>query len=972
MKKKVSFLCLILLVSFWANALTISAKDYSYVTVPNDPLNARIYTLNNGLKVYLSVNKEQPRIQTYIAVRVGGKNDPSETTGLAHYFEHLMFKGTQKYGTMDYEKEKPYLDQIEEQFEIYRKTKDETQRKAIYHVIDSLSYAASKYAIPNEYDKLMAAIGAKGSNAYTSFDVTCFTEDIPSNELENWAKIQSDRFQNAVIRGFHTELEAVYEEKNMSLTNDTRKTYEALLKSLFTHHPYGTQTVLGTQENLKNPSITNIKNYYKTWYVPNNIAICMSGDLDPEKTIQLIDEYFGKMEPNSNLPKLHFEAEAPIEKPIVKEVLGPDADRITLGWRFPGQKSPEFDYLNIISEIMSNGKAGLVDLNLNQAQKVLGAGAGTYPLSDYSVFMMIGVPKAGQSLDEVRSLLIEQINKLKAGDFDNDLLKAIINNIKLNRMKALENNESRADMFVDSFVNGTDWKDEVERIDRLSKITKKEVMDFAVRYFGDNYAVVYKRQGKDPNELKIAKPKITPIETNRNISSVFLKSIQNSVVRPIEPVFLDFKKDLTQLKAQSNIPVLYKKNTTNGLFELTYVFDMGNNNDKLYDIASDYMDYLGTSKKTAEQIKSEFYQLACDYNFIVNNDRMYIFLEGLNENMPKAMALMEEVLSDTKVDIPKYKNLVSDVMKARSNAKLNQQRNFRQLCQYGYYGPKNPSTNVLTNKQLQELNPQVLIDKIHHLNSFKHQILYYGPSNEKEFITLVNSLHKTPAQLKNVPAGIKFTMLKTPTNKVLFAHYDAKQIYMQMTSNRGEKFDATTEPTRQLFNEYFGGGMNSIVFQELREARGLAYSAYAIYNRPSKLEDTYYMNSFIASQNDKMMDAIDTYKKILNDMPSSETAFNIAKEGMITRMRTERILKSDILWSYLDAKRLGLDYDMRKVVFEKIPALTLKDINEYQQKNIKGRTYTYCILGDEKNLDMEKLKAIGPIQMLSQEEIFGY
>lgn len=972
MNKKIISLYLLLFVALLTNVMSVSAKDYSYATVPNDPLKARIYTLDNGLKVYLTVNKEQPRVQTYIAVRVGGKNDPSETTGLAHYFEHLMFKGTKQFGTMNYAKEEPLLNAIEQKFEIYRKTKDEAQRKAIYHEIDSISYAASKFAIPNEYDKLMAAIGAKGTNAYTSFDVTCFTEDIPSNEMENWAKIQSDRFQNAIIRGFHTELETVYEEKNMSLTQDNRKINEALLSALFTHHPYGTQTVLGTQENLKNPSITNIKNYYKMWYVPNNIAICMSGDLNPEKTIEMIDKYFGSMRPNSQLPTMHFDAETPIKTPIVKEILGPEAERITMGWRFPGQKSKDFDYLNIISEIMSNGKAGLVDLNLNQAQKVLGAGAGAFALSDYSIFMMIGLPKQGQSLDEVKGLLLEQITKLKAGDFNENLLKGIINNIKLQKMRALESNSQRANMFVESFVNGTEWKDEVENIERLSKITKKEVVDFANRYFADNYAAVYKRQGKDPNELKMAKPEITPIETNRNSSSDFLKAIQASQVSPIEPVFLDYKKDLSQLKAKNNIPVLYKKNVSNGLFELTYVFDMGKNNDKLYDLASDYIDYLGTSKKSAEQIKNEFYQLACDYGFYVNTDRMYITLSGLSENMPKAMALMEEILADAKVDAAKYKNLVADIQKSRNNAKLNQRQSFSKLTAYGLYGAKNPSTNILSEKQLNELNPQLLVDRIHGLNSYKHQIMYYGPYDGKNFVDLINKLHKVPAKLKELPAAIKFEMLKTPTNKIIFSHYEAKQIYMQMNSNNGDKFEASSEPIRELYNEYFGGGMNSIVFQEMREARGLAYSAYADYARPSKQENPYYMYSFIASQNDKMMDAINTYKEILNNMPSSEAAFKVAKEGMLTRMRTDRTLKSDILWSYLNAKRLGLDYDIRKNIFEKVPSLTLKDIVDYQEKTIKGRTYTYCILGDEKNLDMEKLKAIGPIQMLSQEEIFGY
>lgn len=237
MSKLFRLACLLLFILATASMRGAGPKDYRYTTVPNDPLKARIYTLDNGLKVYMTVNKEKPRIQTFIAVRVGGKNDPAETTGLAHYFEHLMFKGTKRFGTQNYEAEKPLLDQIEQQFEIYRKTTDSVARKNIYHVIDSLSYEASKLSIPNEYDKLMAAIGANGTNAYTSFDVTCYIEDIPSNQVENWAKIQADRFENNVIRRFHTELETVYEEKNMSLTRDPRKVYEATLSALFPTTP---------------------------------------------------------------------------------------------------------------------------------------------------------------------------------------------------------------------------------------------------------------------------------------------------------------------------------------------------------------------------------------------------------------------------------------------------------------------------------------------------------------------------------------------------------------------------------------------------------------------------------------------------------------------------------------------------------------------------------------------------------------
>ena len=605
MKKIITF-AVVVLIAIISTSVFSQSSNLNYKTVPNDPINARIYTLNNGLKVYMSVNPETPRIQTYIAVRVGGKNDPAETTGLAHYFEHLMFKGTKKFGTQSYTQEEPLLKEIERLFEIYRNTEDNAKRRAIYKEIDSISYVASKLAIPNEYDKLMKAIGATGTNAYTGFDMTVYTENIPSNQIENWAKIQSDRFQNNVIRGFHTELETVYEEKNMSLTRDSRKANEKMLASLFPHHPYGKQTVLGTQEHLKNPSIINIKNYYKTYYVPNNMAVCVAGDFDPDEMIKIIDKYFGEMKPNPNLPALPTTTEQPITKPIEEEVLGLEAANVSLGWRVGGWATPDKDMLDIISLIMNNGQAGLIDLNLLQEQKVLSAYSGAYSMADYCAFVMSATPKEGQTLEQVRDLLLGEVEKLKKGDFSQELITASINNMKLSEMYRIENNSARANWFVNSFINGTDWANEVTRIDRIAKITKKQIMDFANEKFGNNYAVIYKREGKDPTELKIDKPQITPIATNRDVSSEFVKEIQNDKVTPIEPVFLDFDKDMKILKAKSDIPVLYKQNVTNGVFSLIYVFDMGNNHDKALGTAFNYLTYLGTSKNRRHRLKANF------------------------------------------------------------------------------------------------------------------------------------------------------------------------------------------------------------------------------------------------------------------------------------------------------------------------------------------------------------------------------
>lgn len=961
---------ILFLISFIA-ILMISCKDskYKYESVPNDPLQTRIYTLNNGLKIYLSVNKDQPRIQTFIGVRVGGKNDPAETTGLAHYFEHLMFKGTQKFGTTNYETEKPLLDEIEALFETYRKTTDEAERKAIYARIDSVSQEASKLAIPNEYDKLMSAIGSQWTNAFTSYDVTAYMENIPSNEIENWAMIQADRFQNPVLRLFHTELETVYEEYNMSLTRDGRKVSETMLNALFPHHPYGKQTVLGSQEHLKNPSITNIKNYFDTYYVPNNMAIIMAGDLNPDEVVLIIDKYFGQMQPKE-IPELKVEQESPITSPIVKEVVGLEAENILLAYRFPAANSKEVAILEFVSYLLKNGKAGLIDLNLIQKQKVLNAGSGTWPMADYSIFQMSGTPKEGQSLDEVKDLLLEQLEMLKKGEFEDWLLEAVINNFRLDKYYQQQEIDYAAYLLLDSYINGSEWKDEVNKIDFQSKLTKQDIVDFCNKYFQNNYAVIYKKQGT-PDSKKIDKPTITPISANRESESAFLAEIKTREVQPIEPVFLDYSKDLEKLKVKNDIEILYKQNTSNPLFSLQYVFEMGNDNDKALGTAFQYLDYLGTSKYSAEEIKSQLYRMACSFSVSASNDRVYVSVEGLNENFEKALNLLEERLADAVVDMDTYKNLTTNILKSRADTKHNQSSNFNQLTQYALWGAKSPSTNILSEQELKQLNPQELVDRIKNLKNYGHTILYFGPLSAQEITDVINTKHAIADQLQPIPEPVKFEQQETVENTVLLANYDAKQIYMGMV-HKGVAFDKSVENSRNLYNTYFGGGMNSIVFQEMREARGLAYSANASYIRPDRPERSYYLRTFIATQNDKMNDAIAAFNDILNNMPQSEKAFGLAKESIISDIRTERILRENILWNYLNAKKFGYETDARKDFFEALPNMTLTDVSQFQEKYIKNKPVTYCILGDVKSLDINSLKKIGKVTTLSQKDIFGY
>jgi len=947
-------------------------NGYNYEVVEGDPLKARIYKLDNGLTVYMTVYKDEPRIQTYIATRVGSKNDPPETTGLAHYLEHMLFKGTSKFGSKDYEKEKVLLDKITNLFETYRETTDKEKRPALYKKIDSLSNIASEYSIANEYDKMMSLIGAKGTNAYTWFEETVYTNDIPSNQLEKWLTIEAERFRNPIMRLFHTELETVYEEKNISLDDDGDKAWNKLFATLFQNHSYGTQTTLGKVEHLKNPSIKNLYEYYDTYYVPNNMSICLSGDFDMDEAIKLIDEKFGSLE-HKTIPVFTPPVEEPISKPIIENVYGPEAEFMYLAFRFNGASERDADMIYLISNILYNGTAGLIDLNLDQSQKVLSASSFTTILKDYSAHILYGRPREGQSLEEVRELLLSQIELIKQGKFPEWLLEAIINDFKLEQTQSFENNYSRAIAFVDAFILGIPWEDYIFDIERLSKVTKEEIVEFANEKYKHNYIVVNKRIGEDKNIQKVEKPQITPVKVNRENQSDFYLEITNTETSNIKPVFLDYEKDITKSQLVKGIPVLYKENNENDIFYLFYVFDMGTNNDKQLGLAVSYLEYLGTSKYSPPELKQEFFKLGCNFNVSSSSEQTYVSLSGLNENFEKGLALFESLLEDAQPNQKALDNLINDILKIREDNKLSQSKIlWGGMYNYGKYGPKSPYTNILSEEELKALTTGELVSIIKDLTLFKHKILYYGKENPEKVNEILKKYHKLPSTLTSIPSPEKFQELPTNENKVFIVDYNDMIQAKIILLTKKEKYNKENVPVISLYNDYFGNGMAGIVFQEIRESKALAYSAFSSYGTPSKKENAHYLFSYIGTQADKLPEALSGIIEILNNMPESEITFSSAKDNLLRQIETNRITKSSVLFDYLEAQKLGLEKDIREDIYKEISTMTLDDVKEFQENYVKDSHYTILVLGDKDKLDIGTLEKYGKVKYLTLKEIFGY
>ncbi|WP_299677645.1 M16 family metallopeptidase [uncultured Dokdonia sp.] len=953
----------------YAVASNTDTNGFAYEAVTNDPTGLRLYTLDNGLKVYLSKNEEEPKIQTYIAVRAGSNYDPKESTGLAHYLEHMVFKGTDQIGTADWEKEKTYLDEISKLYEQHRSEKDPEKKLALYKKIDEVSLEASNHSIANEYDKMMASLGATGTNAYTWFEQTVYTNKIPANELEKWLHLEGERFSQLVLRLFHTELEAVFEEFNRGQDNDGRKRYAAMLEGLFPNHPYGQQTTIGTAKHLKNPSMVDINNYFDKYYVPNNMAMILVGDIDFDTTIKNINDVFGKFE-KKELTHPVLPKEQPITTTVVKEVFGPTAESISIAFRTNSAGTKQEKLVTMADMILANGSAGLIDLNLNQKQLVQYAGCNTTFLKEYGYHIFSGGPKEGQTLDDVKSLLLAQIEKLKNGEFDEWMMEAVINDLKLSQTQQYENNSALANMYVDAFIKDESWKNKIQFLDDLKKISKQELVDFANTFYNDNYVVTYKRQGEDASIVKVENPGITPVHVNREMSSPFLLNFNKIESLPLKPKFIDYKKEIKETKMDNGIKIAYINNENNDLFDMNIIFDMGSDNDKQLGLAAGYMEYLGTDKYSAEELKKEFYKLGVNYYVSAGAETTYVGLNGLKENLPKGLELLEHLWNNAVPDQEAYNKYVASIIKGRSDGK-SQKRNilWNGLMNYGKYGDNSRLRNIFQADELSNMSPTKLVDIIKGMKNFEQRVFYYGKDIDAA-VTALNTNHKVSEELKSYPEAMVYLEKETGGN-VYFVDFDMVQSEMLFLA-KGNPFKAENMAASSLFNTYFGSGLSSIVFQEIRESKSLAYSAFSSYSTASKKEDSNYVMAYMGTQANKMPEAIDAMMELMNNMPEAEKQFNAAKEATLKKLAAQRITKSNVFWNYERLKKLGIDNDNREQMYNAIKDMTMDDLRQFFDTNIKGENYNVMVIGNKNDIDFKTLQKLGKVQEMDIDYLFNY
>jgi len=944
----------------------IFAQTKVPVEYKNDPIKVKCYILENGLKVFLTENHDSPNVFGGIAVKAGGKTDPAYATGMAHYLEHMLFKGTTTLGTTDFEKEKLHLDSINVLYEELAKTKDETKRKSIQKKINEVSVRAAQYAIPNEMDRMLSEIGGEDVNAFTSLEMTVYHNSFPASQMERWLDIYAHRFQNPVFRLFQSELEIVYEEKNIGMDNPMESLFEKFMENFYKVHPYGQQTIIGTTEHLKNPSLKTMYEYFEKYYVPNNMALVISGDFDSDQTIKLIEQKFGKwkskeVEKFPDYKENDFKGKEKVRVRYTPIKVG------ALGYRAPSNDNPDYLTVEIISNMLSNGNGGFID-ELSDQGKIMAAGLYYEPMNDYGHAVLYFIPKIfGQSLKKAERLVYEQVQKIQNGDFDESYLQAVKNNMMMDWERMKEYNEDRALEIATAFASNKDWGEYLVERNSIQNITKEQVMDAAKKYFGENCLSMHSKMGFSKKD-KLPKPGFQPVKPNEDVHSDYYNEWKNIPKEEKPTRFVDFEKDVTEKEIAPGVMLSSSINPFNSIFSLRIKFGTGKFYDNNLKILPYYLNIADSYVSSAE-FKRELYALGCTVNFSVNDYQFIISLEGLEDNLELAMSKVFKFINEVKPDEEKVKKIVSDL---KAEQKLNDrspQWKSQALSAFVNFGSNSFFLTELSVSEISKIKAATVIQSMRDALNYEVKMTFAGEKSIVETEKAILSGFKFQANLKKAQERV-FRKRSLATENTIYILNDKKARQSQVNFFiDGNPFEMNQLPVVYSFNKYFGGDMSSLVFQEIRELRSLAYSTYGNYNTAYLPGNKNHFNAFVGCQADKTNDAITAMLDLIHKMPEKGERMDGIRSSMIEEAKASRPgfrRMAEVIEAW---KERGFTKDANQTLMEEYEKMTFDRILEFYKKEIQNKTTVITIVGDKSKFDLEELKKYGKIVEVKMDQI---
>lgn len=933
--------------------------------------NVKQVVLDNGLTVILDENHDKPEAFGMVVVKAGAKDDPADATGMAHYQEHMLFKGTTQLGTTNWELEKPHIDRIFELYDELGKTKDQAQRDTIQKRINEESLWAQKFAIPNELSGLINEMGGTSMNAGTGADYTVFYNKFPSNQIVRWLDLYAHRFQNPVFRSFQAELEVVYEEKN--LYNDMFQTriLEEFQKHFYKNHPYGQQTVIGTVDDLKNPSLTKMYQFFKTYYVPNNMALIISGDINPDEIIPIVKEKFGVWE-RAVLPQKRTWEEQPFNGREFYEAKLTPIKMAILGFRSPSSKDKDQLVMDVVTRLMNNSYSTGVFDKLSIDGKLLGAMAIQIDNVDYGALGILIIPKIiGQKLESAEALVLAEIEKLKKGDFDETMLQSIKQEMYREHVTSMENNESRAMLISDAFVTGKTVDEALDYPNRVKAITKQDVVDLANRVLGPNFVAFYSKMGL-PKKEKIEKPDYKPLENvNSGKRSGYAQRFEKlSVSEPsMKPV--DFDKDIERLRLANGTEIMRMDNPINDVFSFTIEYKVGKIAMPILDFLSESMEMCGADSLSVGQLKQEFAKIGTSFSIRSDDNITYVEVQGLDSGLERTVELLGRLIRDPQLEQEKIATIIDSDRTNRKMERSEPDNVASALCHYGLYGQKSHFIDRLTANQVKSLKATEITDAFKLASTYEAKIGYTGKASIGEFEKLVNEFIPMAEKPLTDPNPLDRVAQVYTENTVLFVNKPkARQSKMFFFIN-GESYTPDDEVVMEAFNDYFGGGFNGLVLQEIREFRSLAYSAGANFSLPEQLGSPLNFLGYVGTQSDKTTTAMETFCGLVRNMPQKSERIGMIRSYLELSAQTKRPGMRATAFKVEAWKLRGYTKDP---ILQKMPqykALTWDMLMNFYESRVKNKPMVCMIVGDKKNIDMKQLAKYGKVVEIKEKQLFS-
>ena len=935
-------------------------------------LKVKEYRLENGLTVWLNEDHSQPKVFGAVVVKAGAKDCPD--TGIAHYFEHMMFKGTDRIGTLDYESEKVLLDSIAMKYDELAMTEDTAARARLQKEINELSIRSSEYVIPNEFNRLINRFGGSGLNAATSYDATIYFNTFSPQYMVQWAEINSERLINPVFRLFQSELETVYEEKNMYGDFIGGQVMDTLMARYFGPHPYA-YPIIGSTKNLKNPRLTEMHKFFEDYYVASNMALILSGDFDAQQVMPILEKAFSRIR-SGNAPKQEKVMLPPFNGRETMKVKFPIPFIKAMGLGFRGVSANHEDQvaLNIAVNLLNNANGtGYLD-KLMVEHKLMGALAINESMNEAGILAVAIMPKLLiQSYSSAEKMVWDEINRVKNGDFSDEMFNSLKLEQKRQYASSLENIDSRATIMMNLFSQGKSWNDYLNEVARIESITKEDVVRVAQKYFSNNYLCVTKSTGKYPKD-NLPKPAFSPVvPRNADASSSYAKQLEKIPEQQVAPRIIDFEKDVKTSKLTPLVTLYTTPNPLNDIFTLNISYGIGALEQPELMQLTNYLQLLGTESLSFEQFRSRLQSIGSTLAFDVTPDAFVMKVTGFDNHIDETMKLVGDFIRHAKADDKKLRQIVDD-------AKVSEKAFFKSgdnvasaLLEQIKYGDQSRYLRKLSLSQIKKLKGKDMLAIYDKVRSVQCDLHYCGTLPVEKVIGTIRQhlpLERTTVA-SNSPYYRELKQYDRPT--VFFIDMpDMAQSIVYGYVKGDPVDDKASRHASRLFSVYFGGDMSSLMFQEIREFRSFAYRTSGRYQLPNHAHKgtAGSFTAMLSTQSDKTLDALGVLDSLIREMPLKPERMEAVKQTLVNRINNDYPPFRNLSEKVASARMEGFDRDPAEEFLRDIATMDMQDISRFYQEQISGRPVVYVITGNRKHIDMKKLAEYGTIIKVKKKDIY--